>query len=63
MDILDISEKKLKIVELEKQIESGNLSLFERCEVEEEILQLKEEIGEFVRNIESSEGDCINCSG
>lgn len=60
---MEVSEMRVKLKTLEKQIESGELSLFERCEVEDEILELKENLGEFERSVRDDSGECINCSG
>jgi hypothetical protein len=60
---MEVSEMRVKLKTLEKQIGSGELSLFERCEVEDEILELKEQLGEFERSVRDESGECINCSG
>jgi hypothetical protein len=52
----------LKIQELEAKVNSGELSLFERCDMEDEILEMKEKLGEFDRLKFSDEGECLNCS-
>jgi hypothetical protein len=54
---------RVKLKNLEKKIESGELSLFDRCEVEDEILELKEQLGDFERSVRDDSGECINCSG
>lgn len=58
-----IFEMKIKLKELETQIASGELSLLDRCDVEDEILELKLQLGEFGRGVLESGSDCINCSG
>ncbi|MFN8345040.1 MAG: hypothetical protein U0X91_08550 [Spirosomataceae bacterium] len=63
LTLMEVSEMRVKLKTLEKQIESGELSLFERCEVEDEILELKEHLGEFERSVRDDSGECINCSG
>ena len=63
LTLMEVSEMRVKLKTLEKQIESGELSLFERCEVEDEILELKENLGEFERSVRDDIGECINCSG
>ena len=60
MNILEVSEMRVKLKALESQIESGTLSLIERCEVEDEILDLKEKLGEFDRGKWDNE-ECLNC--
>lgn len=62
MDIMALSEKRIKLKNLENQVASGELSLFDRCEVEQEILDIKAELGLFKANIQEG-GECINCSG
>jgi hypothetical protein len=58
----EVFEMRLKVKELESKVNSGELSLFERCEIEDEILDLKEQLGEFDRLKFSDEGECLNCS-
>ncbi|MFN4145859.1 MAG: hypothetical protein ACK4GN_08560 [Runella sp.] len=63
LTLMEVSEMRLKLKNLENQINSGELSLFERCEVEDQILELKEALGDFERSVRQEEGECINCSG
>lgn len=63
LTLMEVSEMRVKLKDLEKQIVSGELSLFERCEVEDEILELKEQLGDFERSVRDESGECINCSG
>jgi hypothetical protein len=58
----EVFEVRLKIKELEAKVNSGELSLFERCDTEDDILGLKEKLGEFDRLKFSDEGECLNCS-
>ncbi|CAG5074888.1 hypothetical protein DYBT9623_05524 [Dyadobacter sp. CECT 9623] len=58
----EVFDLRLKIKELEGKINSGELSLFERCDLEDEVLELKEKLGEFDRLKFSDEGECLNCS-
>jgi hypothetical protein len=58
----EVFDLRLKIKELEEKINSGELSLFERCDYEDEVLELKEKLGEFDRLKFSDEGECLNCS-
>jgi hypothetical protein len=58
----EVFDVRLKIQELEAKVNSGELSLFERCDAEDEILELKEKLGEFDRLKFSDEGECLNCS-
>ncbi len=63
LTLMEVSEMRVKLKHLEKQIASGELSLFDRCEVEDEILELKEQLGDFERSVRDESGECINCSG
>ncbi|MEZ4902254.1 MAG: hypothetical protein R2822_11100 [Spirosomataceae bacterium] len=63
LTLMDVSQMRVKLKTLEKQIESGELSLFDRCEVEDEILELKEQLGEFERSVKDESGECLHCSG
>ena len=63
MNLLQVYEKRVKLKDLEKQIASGELSLLDRCDVEDEILELKEQLGDFERSVRDDKNDCINCSG
>ena len=56
-------QKKVKLKNLEQQISSGELSLFERCEVEDARLELKEQLGQFDRAKGNEDGECLYCSG
>jgi hypothetical protein len=58
----EVFDVRLKIKELEAMVNSGELSLFERCDREDEILALKEKLGEFDRLKFSDDGECLNCS-
>jgi hypothetical protein len=61
LNILEVSQMRLKLKNLEDQITSGTLSLLDRCEVEDEILELKESLGEFDRAKWDENGECLNC--
>lgn len=63
LNLLEVSEMRVKLKGLESQIGSGELSLFERCEIEDAILELKEQLGQFDRAKWDDTGECINCSG
>lgn len=58
----EVFDVRLKIQELEAKVNSGELSLFERCDTEDEILELKEKLGEFDRQKFSEGEECLNCS-
>ncbi|MCU0338600.1 MAG: hypothetical protein MUE30_01855 [Spirosomaceae bacterium] len=63
LNLLEVSEMRVKLKGLETQVSSGELSLFERCEIEDAILELKEHLGQFDRAKWDDSGECINCSG
>lgn len=58
----EVFDLRLKLQELEGKISSGELSLFDRCDVEDQILEIKESLGEFDRLKFSEDGECLNCS-
>lgn len=58
----EVFDVRLKLQKLEAKVNAGSLSLFERCDMEDEILSLKEKLGEFDRLKFSDEGECLNCS-
>jgi hypothetical protein len=58
----EVFDLRLKLQELENKINSTELSLFERCDVEDEILDIKEKLGEFDRNKGGDDGECLTCS-
>lgn len=62
LTLSEVFDVRLKLQELEAKVNAGSLSLFERCDMEDEILTLKEKLGEFDRLKFSDEGECLNCS-
>lgn len=62
LSLPEVFDVRLKIQELEAKVKSGELSLFQRCDTEDQILELKEKLGEFDRQKFSDEGECLNCS-
>ncbi len=58
----EVFDLRLKLQDLEARIDGGTLSLFERCDVEDEILDIREKLGEFDRLKFSEDGECLNCS-
>ena len=61
MTLLESSELRVKLKALEAQL-TPELGLLERCEIQDEILEIKEQLGEFERSVQNGEG-CENCSG
>ena len=63
MDIVQLSTARIRLAEVNKQLQNDNLSFVERMELLDEQLELKEQLGEFQRSTQNDLGDCINCSG
>lgn len=59
----EVFDLRLHLQTLEGKKDSPELSLFERCDVEDEILNLKEKLGQFDRQKFDQGDECINCSG
>lgn len=62
LSLPEVFDLRLKLQDLEAKIASGTLSLFERCELEDEVLEIKESLGEFDRVKFTDDGECLNCS-
>lgn len=61
MTLLESSELRVKLKALEAQL-TPELGLFERCEIQDKVLEIKEQLGEFERAVQEG-GECENCSG
>jgi hypothetical protein len=59
----EVFDLRLKLKSLEEEVNSGSLSLFDRCEKEDEILSIREKLGEFDRNKTVDQEECLHCSG
>lgn len=59
----EVFDLRLKLKALEGKKDSPELSLFERCDLEDDILQIKEKLGQFDRQKFNEAEECINCSG
>ncbi len=59
----EVFDLRLRLKALEEEVASGALSLFDRCEKEDEILEIKEKLGEFDRVKGNNEEECLHCSG
>lgn len=59
----EVFDLRLKLQELETKKDSADISLFERCDLEDEILEIKEKLGQFDRQKFDQGEECINCSG
>jgi hypothetical protein len=59
----EVFDLRLKLQDLEGKKDAPELSLFERCDLEDEILQIKEKLGQFDRQKFDDTEECINCSG
>ena len=62
LDLLQASAKRIQLKELEKQLQNPDLGLMDKCEISDQILEIKEALGEFERSHSEGEG-CENCSG
>lgn len=61
MTLLEISNLRLRLKELEAKL-TPELGLLERCDIQDEILEIKEQLGDFERTVQDG-GECENCSG
>ena len=61
MTLLESSELRVKLKALEAQL-TPELGLLEKCAIQDEILEIKEQLGEFERTVQEG-GECENCSG
>lgn len=59
----EVFDLRLKLQALEAKKASPEISLFERCDLEDEILEIKEKLGHFDRQKFDQGEECINCSG
>lgn len=62
MKLCEASELRVRLKALELSEQDVHLSFVERLEIKDEILEIKEKLGEFHRQVESGEA-CENCSG
>ena len=63
MDIIQLSKARIRLAEIEKELQNDELSFVGRIELLDERLELQEQLGEFQRSTQNGLGDCINCSG
>lgn len=61
-DLTEIHAKRIQLRDLEEQLQNPDLGLMERCDLEDEILEIKEALGEFERGCNQG-GECESCSG
>lgn len=59
----EVFDLRLKLKSLEEEVASGALSLFDRCDKEDEILSIREKLGEFDRTKGGDQEECLHCSG
>lgn len=59
MTLLQASEYRLRLKALEASL--PHLGLIERCEVEDEILEIKKALGEFMEVARNNEDECEAC--
>jgi hypothetical protein len=63
MDIIQLSKARIRLAEIEKELQNDELSFVGRMELLDERLELQEQLGEFQRSTNNDDGECINCSG
>lgn len=62
MELCKVHELRVRLKALELSEQDAHLSFIERLEIKDEILEIKEKLGEFQRQVEGGEA-CENCSG
>lgn len=62
LTLFNVHELRVRLKALELSEKDIHLSFVERLEIKDEILEIKEKLGEFHRQVESGEA-CENCSG
>ena len=60
--LLQASELRVKLKALETQKDDLSLSFMDKLEIMDEILELKEQLGEFERHVNNNANDCEFCS-
>lgn len=58
----EVSAMRVRLKQLEARKEDTSLSFMDKIEVMDEILELKEQLGEFERKVSSAGNDCEFCS-
>ena len=58
----EVSAMRVRLKQLEARKEDTSLSLMDKIEVMDEILELKEQLGEFERKVSNAGNDCEFCS-
>lgn len=59
LTLLEVSALRVKLKDLEAKL--PGLSLFDRCDVEDEILEIKEQLGDFERSVRDESEECEAC--
>ncbi len=59
LTLLQASEYRLRIKDLEATLPT--LGLIERCEVQDEILEMKKALGEFMEAVNNNGDECEAC--
>ncbi|TAE41683.1 MAG: hypothetical protein EAZ70_00095 [Runella slithyformis] len=62
LTLSEVSAMRVKLKNLEARKEDASLSFMDKIEIMDEILELKEQLGEFERKVSSSGNDCEFCS-
>ena len=63
MKLCEAHELRVRLKALELTEKDAHLSFLERLEIKDEILEIKEKLGEFQRQANEAGEACENCSG
>ena len=63
MGLCKVHELRVRLKALELSEKDADISFVERLEIKDEILEIKEKLGEFQRQVSEAGAACENCSG
>ncbi len=63
LTLFNAHELRVRLKALELSEQDAHLSFVERLEIKDEILEIKEALGEFQRQVSEAGDECVNCSG
>ena len=63
MELCEATKLRVRLKTLELSEQDAHLSFVERLEIKDEILEIKEALGEFQRQVNEAGEECVNCSG
>jgi hypothetical protein len=58
----EVSAMRIRLKNLELRKDDDSISFMDKIEIMDEILEIKEQLGEFERKVNSSGDDCEFCS-